>query len=263
MLRAWVDWGFRPSALVIEESSRERGLGNKLRRVIRQEGLRGLTSRLLSRIPTIPARRIQPVSPHGGEVVPLVDSIELCREWKVPVIRVPSFSSPAGLDVVRDLRPDVAIHAGAGILRKPLLSIPRLGTLNAHMGLLPFYRGMNVAEWAAFLGGPVGCTVHLIDPGIDTGDILCVRPIPLAGCTSVAQLRDAVNHAQLALLGEVVRYVVWSGELPPRRSQTEEEGLQFFQMHPDLAALLEANLTAHDHVGHSLASDYQRNGVQV
>jgi methionyl-tRNA formyltransferase len=47
-------------------------------------------------------------------------------------------------------------------LRQPLIDCFRFGVLNAHMGLLPGYRGINVAEWAALEGAPVGCTVHLI-----------------------------------------------------------------------------------------------------
>ncbi|HEX3499115.1 MAG TPA: hypothetical protein VHT04_07295 [Stellaceae bacterium] len=69
------------------------------------------------------------------------------------------------------------------------------------MGLLPAHRGMNVAEWAALEGAPVGSTVHLIDSGIGTGPML---QVDIAGCGSVAALRDAVDRAQLALLGDVV-----------------------------------------------------------
>jgi hypothetical protein len=105
--------------------------------------------------------------------------------------------------------------------------------------MLPFYRGMNVAEWACFHGDPVGCSVHLIDPGIDTGDILCVRAVPAAGIRSAA-----VDEAQIAVLGEVVRYITATGMLPPRRPQAPAEGRQFFRMHGDLLAVLERELAS-------------------
>ena len=41
-----------------------------------------------------------------------------------------------------------------------LLAVPRVGVLNAPMGVLPRYRGMNVAEWAAWENGPLGATLH-------------------------------------------------------------------------------------------------------
>jgi methionyl-tRNA formyltransferase len=122
-----------------------------------------------------------------------------------------------------------------------LIDAFRLGVLNAHMGLLPAYRGMNVAEWAALEGAPVGCTVHLIDTGIDTGPILATREVDTAGCGSIAALREAVDRAQLALLGDIVETIV-SDRMPEPLAPAEPPGPQFFHMHQDLGAILEARL---------------------
>src|SRR5262249_38597239 len=127
-------------------------------------------------------------------------------------------------------------------LRAPILAVPRLGTLNAHMGLLPFYRGMNVTEWAAFNGDPVGCTAHLIDAGIDTGPIVCVQEVVTTGARTVVELRTRVDEAQIALLGRVVRYASTTGTLPLLWEQAPSIGRQFFRMHADLAAVLEREL---------------------
>ena len=110
------------------------------------------------------------------------------------------------------------------------------------MGVLPYYRGMNVAEWARFNGDPVGCSVHLVDAGIDTGPILCVRLVDTTIATSIQRLRRVVNEAQIALLGDVIQFVVRGGCLLPLRSQRVEEGVQFFRVHADIAARLEAEL---------------------
>ncbi len=112
------------------------------------------------------------------------------------------------------------------------------------MGILPFYRGMNVTEWAAFNGDPIGCTVHLIDKGIDTGDIILVRPVAPEGADDIAALRATVDAAQIELLGEVVRYVAMTGELPPRHAQHAGDGRQFFVMHPELANKLQIELAS-------------------
>ena len=144
---------------------------------------------------------------------------------------------------MRELAPDLFVHAGAGILRRDLLATPRLGTLNAHMGILPRYRGMNVAEWARLEGNPVGCTVHLVHEGIDTGDILAVQEVDTTAAHSVSALRDAVDQAQIALLGQVLRFIVETGFLPRPRPQAPAEGRQYFRMHPELKAVLEAELT--------------------
>jgi folate-dependent phosphoribosylglycinamide formyltransferase PurN len=236
MTTAWAAWGFEPTTVVVE-----RGTGTSvLDRValkIREEGVRAVARYALARLLSW-LRRTRGTAPASS----WPDPITFCRRHNIPVLEVARLDAPSATALVQALQPDLAIHAGAGILRPSVLSIPRLGTLNAHMGILPQYRGMNVTEWARFNGDPVGCTVHLIDPGIDTGDILCVRAVNVNDAINIPQLRTLVNQAQIELLGEVVRFIVRSGALPPHRGQHPEEGVQFFRMHPDLARVLETEL---------------------
>jgi folate-dependent phosphoribosylglycinamide formyltransferase PurN len=233
MLDAWSDWGFRPDALVVEQRPQLSRVVRLLRHV-RDAGMALLLARLR------PGQRAG--SSNGAASAPLPDPLTTAERFGIPTVVVPSLASPQGVEAVAAMKPDLAIFAGGGILRKPLLQVPHLGTLNAHMGLLPYYRGMNVVEWAALSGDPVGCTVHLIDSGIDTGDILCVRPVGTDGVRSVAELRQCVNRAQLALLGEALRWIVEHGTLPPRRPHVKDEGVQFFRMHVALLRLLEQEL---------------------
>ncbi|OLB59060.1 MAG: hypothetical protein AUH96_14845 [Nitrospirae bacterium 13_2_20CM_2_61_4] len=232
MVRAWAPWGLEPTAVVFEQppsASRPAALAA----AIRAHGARALLARLLRRRPFTP--------PGVGGHPPHPDAASFCRAEGIPVVVVGSLSTAEAVEAVRKLAPDLAIHAGAGILRPPLLAVPRLGTLNAHMGILPRYRGMNVAEWACFESSPVGCSVHFIDAGIDTGDIVCVQSLDVRDVRSIAELRRRVDAAQIALLGEVARRVVMSERLP-RRPQDPREGVQYFRMHPELAAILEAEL---------------------
>jgi len=67
------------------------------------------------------------------------------------------------------------------ILRKRLFEYPQLGTINCHAGNLPFYRGRNILNWALINDEKeFGITVHYIDEGIDTGDILAQRLHPIS-----------------------------------------------------------------------------------
>lgn len=70
---------------------------------------------------------------------------------------------------------DVGLHAAGVIYRKPLLDAFRRGILNAHIGLLPAYRGRSVMEWSLLYGDPTGITVFFMDEGIDTGPELVLR----------------------------------------------------------------------------------------
>jgi folate-dependent phosphoribosylglycinamide formyltransferase PurN len=93
------------------------------------------------------------------------------------VIRTRGTNTRETLRVLRDLSPDVIVIGQTGILRPKLLEIPRFGTLNAHPGVLPNYRGIDSFQWAVLNGESenVGVTVHWVDAGVDTGPILRVE----------------------------------------------------------------------------------------
>lgn len=67
------------------------------------------------------------------------------------------------------------------IFKKKIIDIPRLGVINCHAGKLPFYRGRNVLNWVLINDEKdFGITVHYVDEGIDTGDIIKQRLFPIS-----------------------------------------------------------------------------------
>lgn len=64
------------------------------------------------------------------------------------------------------------------IIKAPLLSLPQMGYINCHPSLLPFNRGKHYNFWALVENAPFGVSLHFIDEGIDTGDIVYQRLIP-------------------------------------------------------------------------------------
>jgi len=75
---------------------------------------------------------------------------------------------------IRILNPDLIISAYyRKIFPKELIDIPRLGILNIHPSSLPYYRGPVPTAWAILNNEKqFGITIHKVDTGIDTGDIL-------------------------------------------------------------------------------------------
>lgn len=63
------------------------------------------------------------------------------------------------------------------IIRAPLLQIPRNGFVNTHPSLLPYCRGKHYNFWALVEQAPFGVTLHTLDQGVDTGDIVAQLPI--------------------------------------------------------------------------------------
>ena len=83
-------------------------------------------------------------------------------------------NDPEVAQLVQRLAPDFVAVFGTSLIRPPLLGQGRLGMLNLHGGLSPDYRGADCTFWALYNGEPqrVGCTLHFINAGIDTGALV-------------------------------------------------------------------------------------------
>ncbi len=90
------------------------------------------------------------------------------------LVEVPHINHPDVVALADRLQPDVIAVFGTSLIRGPLLSKGRLGIFNLHGGLSPRYRGADCTFWALYNGevDQIGCTLHRIDPGIDTGDLI-------------------------------------------------------------------------------------------
>ncbi|HZU44800.1 MAG TPA: methionyl-tRNA formyltransferase, partial [Terriglobales bacterium] len=79
------------------------------------------------------------------------------------------------------LKPDAIIVVGYGrIIPQWMIELPPLGNLNLHASLLPKYRGAAPIQWAIAQGEKItGVTTMRIDAGLDTGDILLQREMPI------------------------------------------------------------------------------------
>ena len=98
------------------------------------------------------------------------------------VFRGKSFRTEATLIALQALELDyiVGIHFPY-IVPREVLELPRIGVLNLHPAYLPHNRGWHTPSWAILEETPIGATLHYMDEGIDSGDIvaqqtLAVRP---------------------------------------------------------------------------------------
>lgn len=82
------------------------------------------------------------------------------------------------------------------ILKKPLLDAPRRGFINTHPSLLPYNRGKHYNFWALVEQAPFGVTLHCVDSGVDTGDIVAQSNIGYGWCDTGETL---YNKAQTAM----------------------------------------------------------------
>ena len=94
---------------------------------------------------------------------------------------VPSANDPQTIALLKTLLPQLVIVNGTRILRETVLNATSAIFLNTHVGITPLYRGVHGGYWALASGHPelFGVTIHKIDRGIDTGEIIaqaCLNP---------------------------------------------------------------------------------------
>ncbi|MFI1773823.1 formyl transferase [Thalassobellus citreus] len=86
---------------------------------------------------------------------------------------VPSANSDLCIKTLQEINPDLVIVNGTRIISKKVLNSIKGAFINTHAGYTPLYRGIHGAYWSKVnKDGYCGVSVHLVDPGIDTGGIL-------------------------------------------------------------------------------------------
>ena len=124
----------------------------------------------------------------------------------IPVLQPVRARDAAFVTAFRDLKPDVAVVVAFGqILSQEVLDVPVHGCINVHASLLPKYRGAAPIQHAIMAGEQVtGITTMQMDAGLDTGDMLLWREVPIHADTTYGTLHDALMETGASLLVETL-----------------------------------------------------------
>lgn len=179
-----------------------------------------------------PRRWVPP--PPGPSDLPLlnpqVESNILHLAWahEVPVWAVGPLKSPEALAWLAQFQPDLIVVACfSRILPPAWLALPTYGCLNLHPSPLPAYRGPAPLFWQARQGEPqTGVTLHFLDEGIDSGDIVAQAAFEWPEGIAEVALEQRCARAGAALLSQAVQRLR-RGEALPRRLQSETEASYF------------------------------------
>jgi folate-dependent phosphoribosylglycinamide formyltransferase PurN len=166
---------------------------------------------------------------------------EYAKQHHIEMIVVDDLNGAESVAALQRLQTDILLLGGVPIIRANVLSAPKLCTLNVHMGLLPEFRGVNVAEWSIFCGAPVGVTVHQVDPGVDTGAILYREEIDVSGCANIETMRAKVSATQHRVLAKCTRLLAENQLVP--QPQKREDGKQYYAMHEKLRKIVDKKLS--------------------
>lgn len=130
----------------------------------------------------------------------------IAEEHQIPVFQPVKIKAEEAVEELRKVNPDIILVAAFGqILSKEILELPKYGCINVHASLLPEYRGAAPIQWSIIDGKEkTGITIMRMDEGLDTGDMILVKEIPITAEETGGSLHDKLAEAAGPLLLEAM-----------------------------------------------------------
>lgn len=150
------------------------------------------------------------------------------RNLAVEVFNVENYHHENVLELMRNANADLGIIYGTNIIKESVFSIPKLGSINLHQGLAPYYRGGPPVFWELFNDeNEVGLTVHFVASKVDTGDIILQKTVPLEYDFSfgddfesfLEKYKDGLRYDCAKMVAEAVDLVA-KGDFPRIKQDT-------------------------------------------
>ena len=108
--------------------------------------------------------------------------LKLSQKYKIDYFILKNVNSKDSLNKILFYDCDILVSMSFNqIFKKDIINLTPIGIINCHAGKLPFYRGRNVLNWVLINDEKeFGITVHFVDKGIDTGDIIAQESFPIS-----------------------------------------------------------------------------------
>ena len=154
---------------------------------------------------------------------------ELALKHGIPVFAPTSINAPSSVELLEDLAPDMIVVVYYDqILEQEVIQLPKRGAVNLHMALAEEYRGCYPTTWALINDGTrTGVTLHYIDEGIDSGDIIAQSVIPITDSDTGKSLYDKCTDAGIKLFKRTWPEII--AGVAPRRPQKTTERTRYYR----------------------------------
>lgn len=166
----------------------------------------------------------QPDKPKGRSSELIPPPVKQCAlAHGIEVFQPVKIKSEEAVAKLRTWEADLFVVAAFGqLLSKEILDMPRFGCINIHASLLPKYRGAAPIQWAIINGEQeTGVTIMQMDVGLDTGDILSQRTVPISPQDTGESMFDKLCEVGSSLLVETIPKLE-KGQIVPRRQEGEK-----------------------------------------
>ncbi|MEK6278970.1 MAG: formyl transferase [Acidobacteriota bacterium] len=149
------------------------------------------------------------------------DLVETPAAERSSVLTVDWINDPSVSELLRNVRPELTVIICTSILKKEVLEAAGELIINVHGGYLPYYRGNHCFFFALYnrTFDRIGSTLHFVDEGIDTGDIIEVVTPPIYKADTAETLYCRAEKLAIHRLADLLDR--WQqGESLPRSPQT-------------------------------------------
>lgn len=165
----------------------------------------------------------QPDKPRGRKQELMPPEVKVYAvDHGLDVYQPATLRSAEAQDIIRSLAPDVIVVAAYGkILPKEVLDMPPYGCINVHGSLLPKYRGAAPIQWSVINGDShTGVTIMQMGEGLDTGDILYTKELPIGIDDTAESMFDKLSELGARMITEALDMLV-KGEMTPVKQDEE------------------------------------------
>jgi methionyl-tRNA formyltransferase len=148
-------------------------------------------------------------------------------EFGIPVVQPEKIKNNLEFrELLEGIKPDVILVVAYGrIVPQWMLDLPPLGNINLHGSLLPKYRGAAPIQWAVAHGEVVtGVTTMRIDAGLDTGDMLLARKVPVGVEETAVDVYEGLASVGAGLMVETLAGLA-AGTLYPQKQDDTQASL--------------------------------------
>jgi methionyl-tRNA formyltransferase len=164
---------------------------------------------------------------------------------------IKDFCNSNNLRLIRDLQEyqtvenvDIAISVQYHkILKQDDIDVASQLTVNLHMAPVPEYRGCNQFSFAIInKENYFGTTLHVIDAGVDSGDILFERRFPISENINVETLYNQTFNESVILFEDNLHYII-NGKYSPKKQELTSDRKQYFYKRKDIEDIKKIDLS--------------------
>ena len=162
-------------------------------------GAKGVGKSLVKNIATLPQKSRENLFAENG----------------LPVYTSDNINSEATIEMLKELDLDLIINLRTrSIYKLPVLSVPKIGCINIHHGILPNFRGTLCDLYALSEGRPAGFSIHQMNEKIDDGVILKTHEVDDGREKNYMKYLAKTSRVEGQVLSEVIEQIATLGKLP-------------------------------------------------